>query len=233
MSLIVHRAPRADHARRRAGRPAARRRWTTRSPRSSCWSRRAGSSAGSASGSPTGWATPRAARTASAPACEFRSPASLVAERHGHPRGRPVGAGRAGLAAARRWSTPAPARPGAGRSARTSATARSGEEGELRRGRRYAVARRLARLFASYAVQRPDPARRLGAGRDTDGAGGAARPTDLTWQPELWRLLVAEVGRAVARPAAPRRARRRCADGAGRRSTCRRGSRCSGTPGSR
>ena len=31
----------------------------------------------------------------------------------------------------------------------------TGEEGELRRGRRYAVARRLAGLFASYAVQRP------------------------------------------------------------------------------
>ena len=31
----------------------------------------------------------------------------------------------------------------------------TGEEGELRRGRRYAVARRLARLFSSYAAQRP------------------------------------------------------------------------------
>ncbi len=65
-----------------------------------------------------------------------------------------------------------------------------GEEGELRRGRRYAVARRLARLFASYAVQRPRLLEDWEAGRDTDGAGGLLDP-DLTWQPELWRLLVA------------------------------------------
>ncbi len=68
-----------------------------------------------------------------------------------------------------------------------------GEEGELRRGRRYAVARRLARLFASYAVQRPTLLADWESGRDTDGAGGELDP-DLTWQPELWRLLVAQVG---------------------------------------
>ena len=67
-----------------------------------------------------------------------------------------------------------------------------GEEGDLRRGRRYAVARRLARLFASYAVQRPTLLAEWESGRDTDGAGGALDP-DLTWQPELWRLLVAQV----------------------------------------
>jgi exodeoxyribonuclease V gamma subunit len=70
---------------------------------------------------------------------------------------------------------------------------RSGEEGELRRGRRYAVARRLARLFASYAAQRP---RLLGdweAGVDSDGTGARIDP-DLVWQPELWRRLVAAVG---------------------------------------
>ena len=69
----------------------------------------------------------------------------------------------------------------------------AGEEGELRRGRRYAVARRLARLFASYAVQRPALLSQWEAGRDTDGTG---RPldADLLWQPELWRLLVARVG---------------------------------------
>ena len=65
---------------------------------------------------------------------------------------------------------------------------------------------------------------------DTDGAGGAL-PTDLTWQPELWRRLVAEVGEPT--PGAAARARGRGA--APRRrtpTTCRRGSRCSGTPGS-
>jgi exodeoxyribonuclease V gamma subunit len=69
----------------------------------------------------------------------------------------------------------------------------STEEGELRRGRRYAVARRLARLFASYAVQRPTLLAGWEAGRDTDGTGAELDP-DLAWQPELWRLLVAQVG---------------------------------------
>ena len=70
---------------------------------------------------------------------------------------------------------------------------REGEEGELRKGRRYAVARRLARLFGSYAAQRPVLLADWEAGRDRDGAGGALAP-DLLWQAELWRLLVAEVG---------------------------------------
>lgn len=68
-----------------------------------------------------------------------------------------------------------------------------GDEAELRRGRRYAVARRIAGLFASYAMQRPRlPADWL-AGDDTDGTG---RPldSDLSWQPELLRALVARVG---------------------------------------
>ncbi|MGI9156119.1 MAG: exodeoxyribonuclease V subunit gamma [Marmoricola sp.] len=69
---------------------------------------------------------------------------------------------------------------------------RHGEEAELRRGRRYAVARRLARLFASYAGQRPVLLQDWEAGRDTDGAGGPLAP-DLLWQAELWRRLVAEV----------------------------------------
>ena len=71
------------------------------------------------------------------------------------------------------------------------------EEGELRRGRRYAVARRLARLFASYAVQRPRLLADWEAGvtlrSEGDGAGGELDP-DLLWQPELWRRLVAAVG---------------------------------------
>jgi exodeoxyribonuclease V gamma subunit len=73
----------------------------------------------------------------------------------------------------------------------------TGEEGELRQGRRYAVARRLARLFASYAVQRPTLLAGWEAGQtghlEGDGAGGTLDP-DLAWQPELWRLLVARVG---------------------------------------
>jgi exodeoxyribonuclease V gamma subunit len=68
----------------------------------------------------------------------------------------------------------------------------AGEEGELRRGRRYAVARRLARLFSSYAAQRPALLEDWEAGRDTDGAGSSIDP-DLAWQPELWRRLVAAV----------------------------------------
>lgn len=59
----------------------------------------------------------------------------------------------------------------------------SGEERELRLGRRYAVARRLAGLFASYARQRPQ----LLAGWLDGDTGGVA--DDLAWQPELWRRL--------------------------------------------
>ncbi|MCW2544226.1 MAG: recC, partial [Frankiales bacterium] len=73
----------------------------------------------------------------------------------------------------------------------------TGEEGDLRRGRRYAVARRLARLFASYAVQRPTLLAEWESGsagrQEGDGAGGPLDP-DLAWQPELWRLLVARIG---------------------------------------
>ncbi|OCB37856.1 exodeoxyribonuclease V subunit gamma [Mycobacterium malmoense] len=60
-------------------------------------------------------------------------------------------------------------------------------ETELRRGRRYSVARRLAGLFASYARQRP----RLLAGWLAGDAGDL--DPDLAWQPELWRALVAAV----------------------------------------
>ncbi|MGY2876828.1 exodeoxyribonuclease V gamma subunit [Marmoricola sp. URHA0025 HA25] len=73
---------------------------------------------------------------------------------------------------------------------------REGEELELRQGRRYSVARRLARLFASYAVQRPGLLADWEAGRDTDGVPtttGGLDP-DLLWQPELWRRLVAHLG---------------------------------------
>ncbi|HEU4361754.1 MAG TPA: exodeoxyribonuclease V subunit gamma [Mycobacterium sp.] len=62
----------------------------------------------------------------------------------------------------------------------------TGDEAELRRGRRYAVARRLAGLFASYARQRPSLlADWLDGAGDLDG--------DLAWQPPLWRALVGAV----------------------------------------
>ena len=60
----------------------------------------------------------------------------------------------------------------------------AGEERELRMGRRYAVARRLAGLLASYARQRPEL---LAGWLDGDAEGLDA---DLSWQPELWRRLV-------------------------------------------
>ncbi|WP_110181358.1 exodeoxyribonuclease V subunit gamma [Nocardioides solisilvae] len=63
---------------------------------------------------------------------------------------------------------------------------------ELRRGRRFSVAHRLASLFSSYAVQRPRLLADWRAGHDTDGAGGALA-ADLLWQAELWRRLLARV----------------------------------------
>ncbi|WP_068177392.1 exodeoxyribonuclease V subunit gamma [Mycobacterium sp. UM_CSW] len=63
----------------------------------------------------------------------------------------------------------------------------TGEESELRRARRYATARRLAGLFASYARQRPQLLADWLAG-DTENLD-----EDLRWQPELWRALVGRV----------------------------------------
>src|SRR4051794_29176300 len=70
-----------------------------------------------------------------------------------------------------------------------------GELGELRRDRRYSVARRLAGLFASYAEQRPSLLTDWREGRDTDGAA-APLPPDLAWQPPLWRNLLDRVDAA-------------------------------------
>jgi len=67
-----------------------------------------------------------------------------------------------------------------------------GEEADLRLGRRFSVARRLAGLFAAYAGQRPTLVADWSEGRDTDGAGHPLAH-DLAWQPELWRRLVARV----------------------------------------
>ncbi|MCX6396897.1 MAG: exodeoxyribonuclease V subunit gamma [Propionibacteriales bacterium] len=68
-----------------------------------------------------------------------------------------------------------------------------GEEGELRRGRRLAVARRLSRIFLSYAAQRPAMLADWESGGRGDG-GGRDLPDDLAWQPELWRRTVARIG---------------------------------------
>ncbi|BCI51670.1 RecBCD enzyme subunit RecC [Mycolicibacterium litorale] len=62
-----------------------------------------------------------------------------------------------------------------------------GEERELRQSRRYAVARRLARLFASYARQRPQLL------VDWLAGGTADLDDDLRWQPHLWRALVGSI----------------------------------------
>ncbi len=69
----------------------------------------------------------------------------------------------------------------------------AGEPADRRQGRRLAAARHLARLFASYAAQRPAMVRAWAAGRDEDGTGRPL-PEDLAWQAELWRRLRARVG---------------------------------------
>lgn len=68
----------------------------------------------------------------------------------------------------------------------------SGAEGELRRGRRYAVARRLAGLFAAYAGSRPAMLTDWRKGGDGDGLGSPV-DADLAWQPPLWRRVLARV----------------------------------------
>jgi exodeoxyribonuclease V gamma subunit len=62
-----------------------------------------------------------------------------------------------------------------------------GDEAELRRGRRYAVARRVVGLLAAYAKQRPQVLVDW-----LDGNPGDL-DDDLRWQPHLWRALVARV----------------------------------------
>ena len=62
------------------------------------------------------------------------------------------------------------------------------DPGDLRRGRRYATARRLAELFVGYAMHRPELL------ADWTAGGGIGADTDLGWQPELWRRLRTRVG---------------------------------------
>ncbi len=55
-------------------------------------------------------------------------------------------------------------------------------------GRRWRTARRLAELFARYAVDRPAMIAHWAAGRDVDATGRPLTP-DRAWQAELWRRL--------------------------------------------
>ncbi|WP_338749064.1 exodeoxyribonuclease V subunit gamma [Janibacter alittae] len=63
---------------------------------------------------------------------------------------------------------------------------------EVRAGRRYSVALRLARLFHRYGQSRPTMLTDWSEGRDT-GGGTRVLDDDLTWQPELWRRLVTRI----------------------------------------
>ncbi|KAA1425006.1 exodeoxyribonuclease V subunit gamma [Mumia zhuanghuii] len=62
-------------------------------------------------------------------------------------------------------------------------------ERKARQSRRYAVARRIAGLFASYARERPHMLDDWENNTPSDGVGGAL-PDDFLWQPILWRRTV-------------------------------------------
>ncbi|MGB8383971.1 MAG: exodeoxyribonuclease V subunit gamma, partial [Dermatophilaceae bacterium] len=72
----------------------------------------------------------------------------------------------------------------------------AGDERDMRRDRRWSVARRVAGLFASYAAQRPQLLDDWMSGADLDGAGSVL-DGDLRWQAELWRRVAADVGEPV------------------------------------
>ncbi len=81
------------------------------------------------------------------------------------------------------------------------------------KGRRLAVARRLASMFDEYGQSRPEMLRAWAAGRDERG-DGSPLDDDLTWQAELWRRLRESLGTPSPAellerrlPAAARRAR--------------------------
>ena len=73
-----------------------------------------------------------------------------------------------------------------------------GLDGSGDKGRRFAVAAKLAGLFARYSRSRPQLLLAWLDGRDEQG-DGSPLPADLTWQAELWRRLQADIG--VASPA--------------------------------
>ncbi len=80
-------------------------------------------------------------------------------------------------------------------------------ERRARQSRRYAVARRIAGLFASYARERPQLLEEWEAGHATDGHGHDL-PPDFAWQPILWRHTVDLVRRGGADESVVERHRR-------------------------
>ncbi|WP_214404559.1 exodeoxyribonuclease V subunit gamma [Pseudonocardia lacus] len=66
-----------------------------------------------------------------------------------------------------------------------------GRHVERHRGRRYAAARHLAELFASYAAHRPEMLEAWRRGETQCDP----RADDLSWQPQLWRRLRERIGR--------------------------------------
>jgi exodeoxyribonuclease V gamma subunit len=67
------------------------------------------------------------------------------------------------------------------------------DDDDIRRGRRLGVAQHLARLFTSYATQRPELLRAWAGGQDNDGTGQPV-PADLAWQRQLWCRLHERLG---------------------------------------
>ncbi|MGH8859902.1 MAG: exodeoxyribonuclease V subunit gamma, partial [Jatrophihabitantaceae bacterium] len=71
------------------------------------------------------------------------------------------------------------------------------QPGGTDRGRRFAVASKLARHFASYTRARPAMLRAWQRNHDEQG-DGTRLPDDIAWQAELWRLLRGELGASPA-----------------------------------
>ena len=234
MTLHLHRAPRTDLLADELGDLGAP--WRTRSRPSWCWCRPAASSGGSASGSRTGSAGATRS-TASAPGW---TSARRVARRRAHRHGPDDP-----------WTPDALAwpllevidesldEPWNDTLARHLGHFDTGDEAEFRRGRRYAVARRIAALFASYAVQRPQllvdwldgrptghggrlettwPGSR-GSGRRSwlGSSSAAARPTRRGGRPAARRGARPACAALALRPHADARHRDRAARCAGRR----------------
>ena len=105
-----------------------------------------------------------------------------------------------------------------------------GDDAELRRNRRYSVARRLAGLFVSYAVQRPSLVADWREGRDTDGAGDRSTPT---WAGRPSCGAGCSSASTTTRPTSATRGSWSGSAPAVTGSHSRTGSRCSGTPGCR
>ena len=71
------------------------------------------------------------------------------------------------------------------------------EPGGRERGRRFAVAAKLARHLAAYGRSRPAMLQAWQAGRDEQG-DGTPLPADLRWEAELWRRVRTDLGPSPA-----------------------------------